>query len=144
MIDTALEKVEKSDLDIYTFSFYHDHESGYITVCIDSRENSEINVKSQNRFSSKYFTESISNKDLKNALLWQANTGRNLSLGDFSAVNVVSIEINPESISGDDFYLSMVDAIQAKTEKIRKLSKSPDDIIYTCSTMDNEVGLIWA
>ena len=43
LIDEALSKV--SGLNIYTFAIYHDHESGFVSVCIDTEENSKLKLE---------------------------------------------------------------------------------------------------
>jgi|TARA_B110000211_G_scaffold233531_1_gene300032 hypothetical protein len=141
LIDEALSKV--SGLNIYTFAIYHDHESGFVSVCIDTEENSKLKLEKSNEFSMKYFRDNVRKGDLEQAMLWSANIGRNLSLGDFSAVNISAKEINDIS-TDNSFYLGMVNAIEKKASKILERSTHGKSLIFCCSTADDEVGLAWA
>ena len=143
LIDLALAKATEANLDIYTFAFYHDHESGYVSICIDSELNSIEQVKSQNAYSMKHFKRLIQEGNLNRAVLWQANVGRNLSLGDFIAVNIVSYKLPEDSQPNESMYLAMINAINTKSETIQSLCSNSDKLLYCCSTSNEEVGLIW-
>ena len=140
LIDEALEKA--GGIDIYTFAIYHDHESDFVSVCIDTKQNSEKQLLESNKYSMKHFRRVIDEGDLKEAALWQANIGRNLSLGDFEAVNIAEKEIRSRSI-GNDFYLAMVKAIQNKSDNILQQSTFGSSLLFCCSTGNEEVGLTW-
>ncbi len=140
LIDEALLKVK--GIDIFTFAIYHDHESGFVSICIDTKENSEKQVAESNKYSMKYFRRFIGEGDLDSATLWQANIGRNLSLGDFQFVNVVEKELN--KIEPDtEFYLSMVKALLNKSSLILLNSTHGNSLLFCCSTANEEVGLTW-
>jgi hypothetical protein len=78
----AIAEVRRSQTPLYTFAFYHDHESGAVSVCVDTAESSSRLVASSNAFNSKYFLKAVNIGDLKEAATWQAEHGRSLSLGD--------------------------------------------------------------
>ncbi len=140
LIDEALLKVK--GIDIFTFAIYHDHESGFVSICIDTKENSEKQVVESNKYSMKYFRRLISEGDLDSATLWQANIGRNLSLGDFQFVNVVEKELN-EIEPDTEFYLTMVKALLNKSSLILLNSTHGNSLLFCCSTANEEVGLTW-
>ena len=140
LVDEALSKA--SNIDIYTFAIYHDHESGFVSVCIDTKKNSEQRLEDSNKYSMKHFRRTIDEGNLDEAVLWQANIGRNLSLGDFEAVNIAEREIGETSID-DVFYLSIVKALQNEARKILRQSTFGSSLLFCCSTAEEEVGLTW-
>ncbi|MCF6442127.1 hypothetical protein L1077_22120 [Pseudoalteromonas luteoviolacea] len=140
LIDETLLKA--CNLDIYTFAIYYEHESGFVSICIDTEENSKVRLAESNKYSMKYFRQSIIEGDLEQALLWQANIGRNLSLGDFTAINIVEKYIEDECVDSR-FYLDMVNAIESKADKILKQSSHGGSLLFCCSTAEEEVGLTW-
>src|SRR5687767_4198389 len=93
VVTAAIEVVRKQSVPVHTFAFYHDHESGAVSVCVDTEENSRRVVADSNRYAMKEFAKAIERGDLENAARWQANVGRNLSLGDFALVNVARTEL---------------------------------------------------
>ncbi|MCL1119396.1 hypothetical protein N7V09_08655 [Shewanella seohaensis] len=140
LIKEALSKI--GDADIYTFALYHDHESELVTVCIDTIESSNISLAKLNEYSMKYFRKYISDGDIKQAKLWQANIGRSLSLGDFKFVNIAEFDIEGE-YTGDDFYLSLVNSIESCSSQIQSKSSHGKALLFCCSTSEYEVGLTW-
>lgn len=140
LIDHALLKI--GGIDIYTIAIYHDHESGFFSICIDTKENSDVQVAKSNQYAMKHFRRIINEGDVKGAMLWQANVGRNLSLGDFYAVNVAEIELS--SLDADDsLYLAAVKALQSKANVILQHSTHGQLLLFCCSTANDEVGLTW-
>jgi hypothetical protein len=140
MIDEALTKSQ--GLDIYSFAIYHDHESGFVSICVDTKDNSDIKVIESNKYSMKHFQRVVAEGELEEAMLWQANVGRNLSLGDFELVNIVEHELVKQDTS-DRFYLDMVKAIGNKANVILKQSSHGASLLFCCSTANEEVGLTW-
>lgn len=140
LIDVALSKA--SGINIFTFALYQDHESGFVSVCLDTKENSELQLAESNAYSMKHFRRAIESAQLEEARLWQANVGRNLSLGDFEAVNIAELEIGDHVIN-DSFYLDMVRAIQGKAPNVLRQSSHKNSLLFCCSTEDDEVGLVW-
>jgi hypothetical protein len=143
LIYDALQKASNKNIDIYTFSMYHDHESGYVTICIDTEENSKKSVIQSNNFTNEYFIQAIKNKDIKEASSWQAIGGRSFMLGDFYAKNISEIQVSIKKKS-DEFYLDMVAAVFEMTELISRQSSYGKQLMFSCSTYENEVGLVWS
>lgn len=143
LIDQALTIATEIGIDIYTFAFYHDHESKSVSICLDTELNSIAQVKRQNKYNAKYFNLSIQQGDLKKAALWQANPGRNLSLGDFTAVNIVEKHLPEDYVIDANLYLSMIKAVNAKINVIQALCGEKEKLVCCCSTAEEEVGLIW-
>ena len=141
LIDNALKQAE--GLDIFTFAIYHDHESEFVSVCIDTKENSNRQVEEMNIYNMKHFRRVVSEGNLEEAALWQANVGRNLSLGDFQAVNIVECDIKNNQVN-KSFYLGMVKAIENKSSAISQQSSHGNSLLFCCSTDAEEVGLTWA
>ena len=50
VLESALSEIESSGLPVFTFAMYHDHESGAVSVCADSEENSARAVASMNAY----------------------------------------------------------------------------------------------
>lgn len=140
LIDEAVLKAD--GIDIYTFAIYHDHESGFVSVCIDTEENSDVQVSESNKYSMKHFRRIIGEGDIDGAMLWQANVGRNLSLGDFQAANITEIELTSLEVD-DSFYLAAVNALQNKAGVILQHSSHGQSLLFCCSTANEEVGLTW-
>ncbi len=140
LIDDALAKAV--DLDIYTFAIYHDHEGDRVSICIDTKENSKKQRAESIKYSMQHFNDAITQGDLEEAMLWQTDLGRNLSLGDFVAVNISEKEISGVT-TDDDFYLSMVLAIKERAKQILANSSHGSSLLFCSSTADEEVGLVW-
>lgn len=107
LIEKALLVASENNTDIFTFALYHDHESGFVSVCIDTEKNSVQEVREQNLYNLKYFRLAIQNGEMDEAKLWQANIGRNLSLGNFSLINIAEIELPNDYCVSDMLYISM-------------------------------------
>ena len=142
VVDRALAEVRRRSIRIYTFAFYHDHESSAVSVCVDTQDNSERVVRGINAYNSKHFFKAVEARDLKMAALWQANTGRNLSLGDFTAVNLARTDL-PEDLRGVD-YCAMVRAVMVRHEEVRLQSLDPSVTLLACSGPEEEVALVWS
>jgi hypothetical protein len=140
LIDEALSKAGK--IDIYTFAVYHDHESGFASICIDTKMNSEKKVAEFNKYTIKHFHRVIDEGNVEEAMLWQANVGRNLSLGDFYAENIAELEVLVV-VTDNSFYLEAVRAIQNKARLILQHSTHGSSLLFCCSTPNEAVGLTW-
>src|SRR4051812_13449570 len=144
VISRAIAGIRKARLPLYTFAFYHDHESAAVSVCADTAESSARLVASSNEFNSKYFVEAVSNGDLKEIAMWNANHGRSLSLGDFAMVNVARTDFEEGVKTGKDFYLAMIRAVIARESEIVALAKQPEHLIFCCSGPKDEVAFVWS
>jgi len=91
----------------------------------------------------KYFAEHAVEGEYEDLELWQANVGRNLSLGDFSLVNLARANLPDDVIIDTKFYLEMVRAIIGRQQEIIALAETKDDLIFRCSGPDSEVALVW-
>ena len=143
VIGAALDEASKEGLRIYTLALYFDHESPALSVCMDTKENSIRQVKEQNAYSAKYFQKFIGAGDLEQAALWQANVGRNLSLGDFARVNVARTPVAQADMSQGDF-LSLIRCLMSHEREVRKLAEIADELVLCCTSPTDEVGIVWA
>ena len=139
----AIAVIRRERVSVYTFAFYHDHESHAVSVCVDTEESSKRLVASSNAYNQKYFWPAIERGDLEDAALWTANVGRSLSLGDFAFVNLARTDLPRGKIS-EEFYLEMVRALHAKEAEIVALARSPESLLFCASGADDEVSLTWA
>jgi len=144
VIKAALTELRESPIPIHTFAFYHDHESGIVSVCVDTKESSTKLVRSSNHWSMGYFTKHIQSGSWKDASLFQANVGRSLSLGDFARVNLGEADLDADMATGESFYIEMARAVIAHQREILELAPEPDDVIFCCSSVDSEVALTWS
>ncbi len=144
VIKAALAELAADPIPIYTFALYHDHESGAVSVCADTRESSLALVRQSNAWTMKYFAEHVRDGNWRSAVLFQANIGRSLSLGDFARVNVARTDLPSGAVDGESFYLAMAKAVIANQQEILGLALSREDVIFCCSDADSEVGLVWS
>ena len=143
VIEKAIAEVKAREVPVFTFALYHDHESGTVSVCVDTEENSRKVVQSINSFNMKYFMKEVQSGDLKSASLWQANIGRSLSLGDFELVNLARTKL--EEVEVDDrFYVEMVQSLVAAQRNISALAPEPGSLVFACSGADDEVAYVWS
>ena len=142
VLSRAIPEVRGRGIDVFTFAFYHDHESAAISVCVDTEASSARLVLSQNAFSMRYFADAVAKGDLSQAALFQANVGRSLSLGDFEMVNVARTDLN--GIRPDDgFYLSMIRSLRRREKEIVPLARDAQRLLFCASSADSEVGYVW-
>jgi hypothetical protein len=140
---SAIAEAKQHQIPIFTFALYHDHESNAVSVCVDTEENSGKVVRSINDYNMKHFLSAARAGDLKSASLWQANIGRNLSLGDFSLVNLSRRPLGTTRVN-DQFYVEMVQAVVAVQSQVAALSSEPQRLVFACSGADSEVGYVWS
>ena len=143
VLDRALVEVQHAQVPVFTFALYHDHESGAVSVCVDTEEQSNRTVQGINRYNIKHFMKAVENNDLKGASLWQANIGRSLSLGDFALVNAARAELGDVK-PDDQFYLNMVQCLVASHERVAALSPHPERVVFACSGPKAEIAYVWA
>ena len=143
VMNRALELLEQQSFALYTLAFYLDHESSAIAICADTQPNSDRVVAEINRYNLRHFLDAIREADLSAAALWQANVGRSLSLGDFTAVNLARTELGDVPVDVSLCH-AMVDTVIKNHSRIRKLSPNPAHTLLATSTLEDEVGLIWS
>jgi hypothetical protein len=142
VLSRAIPEVRARGIDVFTFAFYHDHESAAVSVCVDTESSSSRLVRSQNAFNITHFADAVTKGDLRKAALFKANVGRSLSLGDFEMVNVArtdigSIRVDPE------FYLKMIRALRARETDIVSLTSDVQRLLLCSSSAELEVGYTW-
>lgn len=143
VLNRALQELEERRFQLYTLAFYLDHESAAVSICADTQPNSDRVVAKTNKYNLKHFLAAIHEGDMRSAALWQANVGRNLSLGDFSAVNLARTELH--DLPADEALChGMVEAIIGCHDRVRRLSPDPTRTLLVVSTPDDEVGLVWS
>lgn len=141
VIENGIAQCSRLNLSIYTFALYYDHESAAVSVCVDTRANSQKTVRQINRHSYQYFQKHVAACDLSAAGLWCANTGRSLSLGDFVLVNAGRQEVESDN---PEIYLAMVKGLLAAQARIMALAESPEELLLCCSGPNDEVEYWWS
>ena len=142
VLDAALAKLRAKAVPVFTFAFYHDHESAVVSVCVDTAENSGRKVAAVNKYNIRHFQKAVSEGDLNSASLWQANIGRNLSLGDMALVNLAKPTwrgrsgwpVLPFNGAGSD----------GRAEPGGMLAPEPERLIFSCSGPESEVAYVWS
>ena len=143
ILRAAIHDIAQRGTAVFTFALYLDHESSAISVCVDTEENSAKVVAEINRYNSKHFRAAVEDGDLKAASLWEANTGRSLSLGDFFLVNIARTDL-PTVGQDSALEIAMVRALVAVQGEVLALAKSPERVLFVCSSADDEVGYVWS
>lgn len=142
IIDNALNILFSKNADIYTFSFYYDHESHALMVQADTKPNSKQKVRDTQKFAHGEFMKAIGAKNLTKASRWSQLGDRNISLGDFKYQSL-GWESAKAPNNDTPFFLAMANAVIRNRPKIAALTKSPEELVFLCSTKESEVGLIW-
>ncbi len=142
VLSRAVREVCAADIDVFTFAFYHDHESGAVSICVDTEASSTREVRSQNAFRIRHFADAVSRGDLQMAASFKANEGRNLSLGDFEMVNVARTTIGSVPVD-DNFYLQMIRAVRAHEREIVLMARDAERLLFCASSAEGEVGYTW-
>ena len=144
VMQTALSELLGSPVPVHTFAFYHDHESGAVSVCVDTKESSLRLVRQSNQWSMKYFAQHLKDGSWEDVCLFQANIGRSLSLGDFARVKLARTLLPANTVTDRSFYLAMARALIAHQQEVLTLAPVPEDVVFCCSSPDSEVGLVWS
>jgi hypothetical protein len=142
VLSRAISGVRAAKIDIYTFAFYHDHESAAVSICVDTEASSARLVRSQNAFSIRQFADAVLRGNLRKAALFKANEGRSLSLGDFAMVNVARTAIGSVPVD-DSFYLEMIRAVRARETEIVSMASNVERLLFCSSSAEWEVGYTW-
>jgi hypothetical protein len=114
-----------------------------VSVSVDTQENSMRVVAANNRYNMQYFMDCILGGRLSEASLWQANVGRNLSLGDFEVGNAARTPLH-DLVLTESFYLAIVQAVLAVQHRIAGLAPYPERLVRACSGSEDEVQYVWA
>lgn len=143
ILGQAIARARSEAVPIYTFALYHDHESAAVSVCIDTEESSRRCVAQMNRYGKRHFADALRRGDLPAAVLWNANVGRSLALGNFALVNVARRDLGSLR-DEDDFYLTLVRSLTHVESAILALSPDPERTLFCCSGADDETQYIWS
>ena len=144
VIKTALLELADEPVHVFTFAFYHDHESNAISVCIDTMESSERSIRAGNHWANPRFRDHVLKGDWDQARSFQSEHGRSLSLGDFARVNLARTDIPDEIVTDETFHLEMVRAVIRNEDAILRFAQTPEDVLFCCSSVDSEVGMVWS
>jgi hypothetical protein len=144
VVKAAVSELRAHPVPIHTFAFYHDHESGAVSVCVDTKQSSLRQVRQSNQWAMKYFAQHLQDGSWEDACLFQANIGRSLSLGDFARVNLARTALPASTVADQSFYLAMARAVIAHQREILMLASDREDVVFCCSSADSEVGLVWS
>jgi hypothetical protein len=142
VLDRAILEVKDAAIRVFTFAAYHDHESGAVSVCVDTRANSADSIARSNRFTARSFRQAVQNNDLEMAALWTPKFGHSLSLGDFAKVNVARADLDDPEV-GEPFYRALIQALVAREAEVRRLADDPNDLLFCCSGPKAEVEFTW-
>ncbi len=143
VLDRAIKEIRRRRTRLYTVAFYRDRESSAVSACADTKTNSRRTVLSENRFSMNFFADAAESGDLDQAVLFQANIGRSLSLGDFTLVNLgrTTLETN---VSEVELSLAMMRSLIARQTDLLALAPNADELVFVCSGVGAEIGYVWS
>lgn len=142
VLQRAIAALSKARADVYTFSFCHDRERAAVSVYADSEVNSRRVIRKVNRSSMRQFAKAVRKRDLDEALVWQASVGRGLCLREFAWPQIARRPLG--KLARDPvLHEAMLLAALEHVPKVVELSSDPETLLFTCSTADEEVGLVW-
>lgn len=138
----AIDELKKARADVYTFSLCHERDRGAVAVYADSEANARRVVRELNRASMKRFAKAVRKRDLDEALMWQASVGRSLTLSDFAWKALARRPLGKLKNS-PELHEAMLLATMQCAPLVAPLASDPEALLFTCSTADEDVGLIW-
>lgn len=142
ILERAIDELKKARADVYTFSFCHEQKSGSVSVYADSEASSRSVIGALNRSSMKRFAKAVKKRDLDEALMWQATVGRSLSLSNFAWKKLAKSSLGKLK-NAPELHEAMLLAALDVAPKVAALTSDRDKLLFTCSTVDEEVGLVW-
>jgi hypothetical protein len=142
VLQRAIADLHKARADVYTFSFCHDASKGAVSVSADSAVSSRRAVRDVNRASMKRFHKAVAKRDFEEASVWQASVGRSLSLTDFAWKNLARRPLGALG-SAPKLHEAMLLTALKHAPEVAALSSDRETLLFTCSTADEEVGLVW-
>jgi hypothetical protein len=142
ILERAIDELKRARADVYTFSFCHEQSSGAVCVYADSEANSRRVIGALNRASMKRFAKAVKKRDLEEAMMWQATVGRSLSLSNFAWKKLAKSSLG-KLRNEAALHEAMLLAAMNVAPKLAALSSDPEMLLFTCSTADEEVGLVW-
>lgn len=142
VLQRALDALKQARADVYTFSFCHDRRRGAVSVYADTEVSSRRVLGALNRSSMKRFAKAVQQRDLDEASMWQASVGRNLSLAAFSWRNLARRTLGDFKHAPELHEAMLLAAIEC-APKVVALTSDRETLLFTCSTADEDVGLVW-
>ncbi|MEM6930301.1 MAG: hypothetical protein AAF602_25405 [Myxococcota bacterium] len=142
VLTEALDELADEAFPLYTLAFYLDHASAAVSICADTLENSLRSLADMNDYSRPKLFEAVRAGDFERAALWRAHS-RNLSLGDFAAVNVARTPLDDVGMT-EELCQAMVLVMARHHTRIRGMAPDPSRVMLATSTLDAEIGLTWA
>lgn len=142
VLSRAIPEVRAAGIDVFTFAFYHDHESAAVSICVDTEANSVRAIRSSSAFKAKHFVDAVEAGNLRKAAAFKANVGWSLSLGDFEMVNVARTDTGSVPVD-DHFYLQMIRAVRAHEQEIVSMTSDVERLLFCTSSAEWEVGFMW-
>jgi hypothetical protein len=142
ILECAIDELHSQRADVHTFAFCVEAGGRAVSVYADSETNARRVVHALNRASMKRFVRAVQKRDLDEASMWQASVGRNLSLRTFAWKTLARRALGKHSQAPELHHAMLLAALQ-HTPRVLELSSAPERVLFTCSTPDEEVGLIW-
>jgi hypothetical protein len=142
VLQRAIAELIKARADVYTFAFCHDRDKHTLSVCADSAANSRRVIRKLNRQSMKRFAAAVRKRDLDEASVWQATVGRGLSLSEFAWTDLGQRSLG-KLAHAPSLHAAMLQAAMKRAPEVVQLASDPEALLFTCSTVDEEVGLVW-
>lgn len=131
---------------IVTFALYFDHEGCVLSVCADTLENSCSKQEDARNWSYQHLSKALDNGDLTKAAQFNHSVNRNLSLGDFALKRLAEHELVPEGNPPEmptRFFVAMAQGLHRNTDVCLSICDPEQPIVLACSTVNDEVGLVW-
>jgi len=144
LIRASIDRINDEKIDVYSYAIYFDHESKRrLSVCIDTKDNSKLAVAKSNKFTEKYFAKFLNENDSDSIVNFSVNSGRNYSLGNFKYVNITSFEHDKDVDYSNTLILRAIKTIVSRQDEITKFSTNPEQVLFSCSTKEDEYGVSW-
>jgi hypothetical protein len=143
VLERAIAELRRAEADVYTFSFCHDRDKGSVSVYADDEASSRHVVRELNRSSMKNFAKAVKKRDLEEAMMWQAMVGRSLSPRDFAWKKLARRSLGKLKHT-PTLHEAMLFAAMRYAAQVAELASDRESLLFTCSTADDEVGLIWS
>ncbi len=119
MVNQAIDKLQKEipDFEIFTISIWTDPNAAASSIGLESKLNSDKQVKASNEWSQKYYDQYLAEGDLEQAALFKPTGTRNYNpadfeLRDFVEIKNTSIENNWEENSGGNCWDELEPALK--------------------------------
>lgn len=141
----ALEEVRRHKVRIFTMALGMTMEGRGVAAYVDTVANSDAEVLEDNIHRMKYFEEALRRGNLADMKEWQANHGRNLSLADFTMVDLAETQI-PAGISIGRTPRSRVIELSRALARCRKeiaVHAERVNPMLAVADLDEDVEVVW-